>query len=148
MTIFTTSPEASGEIFAPEIVETAVLRYDQPDTDPDDGGTRRMPDFLATAPISPIPRGHTDQHAAIEIPQTMGIYPPPRAEVSSGARHALTGRVGLYPVVRPSLPLNGGFRAERRAAERRARRARRASWSVLAVLVAVVLVLAVLAVTS
>lgn len=143
MTLFATSPIDSGEILAPEIVETAVIDYVQPTTDPDDGGTRRMPDFLAVAPISPIPRGHTVQHAAIEIPQTMGIYPPPRSEVSSGARHALTGRVGLYPVVRPSLPLNGGFRAERRAAERRARRARVASLLVLTLLVAAVVLLAV-----
>lgn len=146
MTLFATSPIDSGEIFAPEIVETAVIRYgeryDEPTGDIADrgDGTRRMPDFLALAPLSPIPAGHTDQHAAIVVPDTIGIYPP--TPLPSPGRHALTERVGLYPVVRPTMPLHSGIRAERRAAARRDRRARWATVLLLAALVATVALLA------
>jgi hypothetical protein len=129
MTIFATSSADTGEILAPEILDTAVLDLGN--------GTRRMPPYLAVYPISPIPRGHTDQHAAIVIPETIGIYPPPAAPPG---RHALTERVGLHPVVRPTPRPHV---VARQRADRRDRRARLASVLVLAVLAATVVLLAV-----
>lgn len=129
MTIFATNPADTGDILAPEILDTAVLDLGD--------GTRRMPDYLAVAPISPIPRGHTDRHAAIVIPETIGIYPPPSPPPG---RHALTERVGLHPVVRPKPRPHV---VARQRADRRDRRARAASVLVLAVLAATVVLLAV-----
>lgn len=135
------SPEDTGEM---SIAETRVIFHQTADTAVIDlgDGTRRMPNYLATAPISPIPRGDIYQSGDIKVPDTIGIYPPFPLAPGHG-RHALAERVGLYPVVRPSLPLRSGIRAERRAAARRDRRARVASVSLLTLLAAAVLALAV-----
>lgn len=77
----------------------------------------------------------------LTLPVDATPAPPPLAP--GHGRHALNERVGLYPVVRPTVPLQSGVRAERRAAARRERRARVASVSLLALLAAVVLALAV-----
>jgi len=50
--------------------ETAVMRRDVGEE------TRVMRPFLAEAPVSPIPRYVTDQHAALEVPATIADVTP------------------------------------------------------------------------
>jgi hypothetical protein len=121
-------PAAETRVIFHRTADTAVItRLDH---------TRRMPPMLATAPISPIPLRSTDRHAAIEMPQTIGIWPPPRPAWDAPAAE-------YRPVAGPqhAQPSRSQTRAYRRAVSRRDRRARAASVTLLVVLAAAVVLL-------
>jgi hypothetical protein len=138
------------DLISPE--DTDVLIYSQPRLSVVDtaripvgeDATRRL-----TAPPPPplqaLRLGESHPHETGEIPAwptgaELVVAGRPTAPAAPGARHALTGRVGIYPVVRPSPRPHV---VARQRADRRDRRARAASVLVLAVLAATVLVLAV-----
>jgi hypothetical protein len=132
--------------------DTDVLIYPQPPLSVVDtaripvgeDSTRRL-----TAPPPPplqaLRLADAHPHQTGEIPAwptgaEAAVAGRPTAPPASGARHALTERVGIYPVVRPTPRPHV---VARQRADRRDRRARLASVLVLAVLAATVVLLAV-----